>query len=235
MAVAPRTLHLRSVQPIPGRVYIASSLGAIVLMAAATTLMWPLYVIISFGLLPWLPVLMFETLSQYRHFHWLAAFFAITVLQVGHLGEHSIQVTQLFMNDGALVHSHGAFGQLDFETVHFFWDTAVWLGTLVLVWRYGLRNGWLWISLLFASAHEVEHMYLYYVNLFEFTFYEYQGGFAGIFGKGGMFPTVSRPYLHFGYNFMVVVPMVFAYLKQLAVSLEHAPRKAELSSRAIDA
>jgi hypothetical protein len=134
------------------------------------------------------------------------------------------------MSDGALVHSHGAFGQLDFETVHFFWDTTVWFGTLVLVWRYGRRNGWLWISLVFASAHEVEHMYLYYANVFEFNFYEYQGGFAGIFGKGGMFPVVSRPYLHFGYNFMVVVPMVIAYLKQLNISLQTMPRKSSVSA-----
>lgn len=220
MTVASRrAFRVRSVQPIPARVYIASGLAAIVLMAAATTLDYPLYVIVSFGIAPWLPVLFIEALSQYRNFHWLAAFFAITVLQVGHLGEHSIQITQLFMNDGNLVHSHGAFGQLDFETVHFFWDTTVWLGTLVLIWRYGRTNGWLWISLLFASLHEVEHMYLYYVNVFEFIFYEYQGGFAGILGKGGMFPLLSRPYLHFGYNFMVVVPMVIAYLKQLNVSL----------------
>jgi hypothetical protein len=226
MAVARRAaLPIRSVQPLPARVLIASGLAAVVLMAAATTQQYPLYVIIAFGILPWLPVLFLETLSQYRNFHWLAAFFAITVLQVGHLGEHAIQITQLFMNDGLLAHSHGALGQLDFETVHFFWDTAVWLGTLVLIWRYGRQNSWLWVSLVFASAHEVEHMYLYYVNLFEYDFYHSQGGFAGIFGKGGMVPTVSRPYLHFGYNFLVVIPMVIAYLKQLSGSLETMERK----------
>jgi hypothetical protein len=228
MAVARRTAAIHSVQPIPARVMVASGLAALVLMAASATQGYPLYVTIAFGILPWLPVLVLEALCQYRNFHWLAVFFAISVLQVGHLGEHSIQITQLFMYNGALVHSHGAFGQLDFETVHFFWDTAVWIGTLLLVWRYGRQNGWLWVSLVFASAHEVEHMYLYYVNLFDYDFYEYQGGFAGILGKGGMIPTLSRPYLHFGYNFMVVIPMVIAYLKQLTVSLESMSRKTGL-------
>jgi hypothetical protein len=62
-------------------------------------------------------------------------------------------------------------------------------------------------------------MYLYYVNLFEMEFYHDHGGFAGILGNGGVLPTVSRPYLHFGYNFMVVVPMVIAYFMQLAASI----------------
>jgi hypothetical protein len=216
----------RAAQPIVGHIplpiLLVSAVASAVLMSAAHMQGYPLYVVAVFGLSPWVPVLVFETLWQYRQYNWLAAFFVITVLQVGHLGEHAVQVTQLFLNDGRLVHSHGVFGQLDFETVHFFWDSAVWLGTLLLVYRFGRQNVWLWVSLLFASLHEVEHMYLYYVSLFEMGFYHDHGGFAGILGKGGILPTVSRPYLHFGYNFMVVVPMVIAYCYQLATSIRSA-------------
>ncbi len=202
-------------RPIPGRVATITMCACAILVVAGVAQGYPLYVTVTMGLVPWIPAFIMEARWQFASYHWLAPFFAISVLQVGHLGEHAVQVSQLVINDGALVHSHGVFGQLDFETVHFFWDTAIWLGTLALFWRYGRGNAWLCVSLLFASLHEVEHMYLYYVSLFEPSFYHDHGGFAGILGKGGILPTVSRPYLHFGYNFMVVIPMVIAYVGEL--------------------
>jgi hypothetical protein len=56
----------------------------------------------------------------------------------------------------------GVFGQLDFETIHFFWDTAVWIGALLLLWRFP-RNIWLWISVIAASFHEMEHTFLFWI------------------------------------------------------------------------
>ena len=147
---------------------------------------------------------------------WLPFFAVVAIVQVGHLGEHGAQLTQLLMTGGTLEESHGVVGRLDFETVHFSWDTSIWISTLLLMWRYGRNNAWLWVSLFFASAHEVEHMYLYYINLFELDFYLNRGGFAGVLGKGGILPTVERPYLHVVYNFLVVVPFVIAFCKQVA-------------------
>ena len=219
---------------IPLRILAITAVSSAVLTLAAQTEGYPLYVVVTFALLPWIPMFVLEALWQYRNFHWLAAFFVIAVLQVGHLGEHSFQVGQMYMNDGVLAHSHGVFGQLDFEAVHFFWDTAVWIGTLVLIWRFGLNNGWLWISLLFASLHQIEHIYLFYVYVSEPYFYHH-GGFSGILGKGGILPTVSRPYLHFGYNFMVVMPMVIAYLTQLARSIERFPARTKVRTEAPEA
>lgn len=154
--------------------------------------------------------------GQGTNHRWLPFFGVVAIVQVGHLGEHGAQLTQLLMSGGTLAESHGVAGRLDFETVHFSWDTCIWISTLLLTWRYGPVNSWLWLSLFFASAHEVEHMYLYYINLFELDFYMNRGGFAGVLGQGGILPTVERLYLHVIYNFMVVVPFVIAFCKQVA-------------------
>jgi hypothetical protein len=142
-------------------------------------------------------------------------FGGVAVLQLGHLGEHGAQVSQLIMSGGTLEDSRGVVGRLDFEAVHFFWDTAIWLTTMTLLWRFGIGNAWIWVSLFFASLHQVEHIYLYYINLFEPEFYSDRGGFAGLLGHGGALPTIERPYLHFTYNFMVVIPFTIAFLKQV--------------------
>src|SRR3954471_3478833 len=66
---------------------------------------------------------------------WYYVLVGLGLLQVGHLAEHSIQVGQLLATGGELDRSHGLVGQLDFETVHFVWDSAVWLLTAVLLAR----------------------------------------------------------------------------------------------------
>jgi hypothetical protein len=137
---------------------------------------------------------------------WLKVLVLLGLLQVGHLAEHSIQVGQLLATDGSLDRSHGLVGQLDFETVHFVWDSAVWLLLAVLLTRFR-DNRWLWVSFAAASVHEVEHLYLFYVYLMHQGFY-FDGGFAGIMGRNGLIGTpLFRPYLHFAYNVVVVVPL----------------------------
>lgn len=222
--------YANALKRVPPRIIAITAAMSATLLGGALVQEYPLYVVMVMGLLPWIPAFILETIWTYKHYHWLAIFGTISILQVGHLGEHSTQLVQLLMTDGALAESRGVFGQLDFEAVHFFWDTGVWIGSLLLLWRYGRGSPWLWVSLFFASAHEVEHMYLYYVYLFEFDFYYEGGGFAGVLGKGGVVPTVERPYLHFGYNFMVVIPLVIAFFKQLgSVYDEYLPRRYRVS------
>ncbi len=169
----------------------------------------PLWQRALFSLIPWVPVFVLNEVWRYRHFGFYAVFVGLAVLQVGHLGEHSTQVLQLLVSDGDLARSHGVFGQLDFEGVHFVWDTAVWLGGAVLISRFWV-NKWLWLSWLVASVHQVEHIYLFWVNRFHVDFWAH-GGVFGIFGQGGLVGSpMPRPYLHFAYNFLVVVPMVIA-------------------------
>lgn len=170
-------------------------------------------------LVPWLPVLTAELVHRYRIDGLYAFFLLVSLLQVGHLGEHSAQVAQLVMHNGNLDRSHGVFGELDFETVHFFWDTAIWLIAAALLYRY-TSNGWLWLSFGFASLHEVEHMYLYWTFLVDYSYYM-KGALAGIMGKGGVIGSpLFRPYLHFFYNFLVTVPMV------IGLWMEKSPERA---------
>ena len=140
---------------------------------------------------------------------WYRALVLLGLLQIGHLAEHTIQVGQLLATSGSLDRSHGLVGQLDFETVHFVWDSTVWLLLAALLSRFR-HNRWLWVSFAAASVHEVEHLYLFYVYLMHKGFY-FDGGFAGIMGRNGLIGTpLFRPYLHFAYNVIVVVPLVVA-------------------------
>jgi len=146
----------------------------------------------------------------------------VTLLQVGHMGEHSAQVSQLLMTNGDLDRSHGVFGALDFETVHFYWDSAIWLTTALMLHRFA-GNSWLWLAFGAASFHQIEHVYLYFVYLVDMEFYA-EGGLAGILGRGGVIGTpLARPYLHFMYNFLVMMPMALALWRESRRVVERAP------------
>ena len=148
----------------------------------------------------------------------------------------------------------GVFGQLDFETVHLVWDTLVWITALALLMRFS-TNIWLWVAVVAASLHEMEHLFLGSIYFFEraqvfnhlavlwgttvagnivtahplgaetvaTTFYE-AGGKQGIMGQSGLVEQVLfgstgrflfRPFLHFGYNSLVVIPTTIAFLSQV--------------------
>jgi hypothetical protein len=80
--------------------------------------------------------------------------------------------------------------------------------------RFAHGNRWLWVAFIAASLHEVEHLYLYWIYNSDPSFYVH-GGLEGIMGNGGLIGSpLARPYLHFTYNFLVVVPMVCAFLDQ---------------------
>jgi hypothetical protein len=301
-AVYERFLSFRR---IPLKVVFVTLLASWALQVGAIFLNQPIYVIALFTILPWIPLALFEGLWKYKHYNWLAIFAVVTVLQVGHIGEHAVQVTELAFLNGTLscpppvdnqenaqravdagLRSEadptgysavrvvvpdeetgqpatgnvvgppacGVFGQFDFEPIHLIWDTLVWLGGLVLLTRFP-RNIFLWIAVIFASLHEVEHLFLGYIYLFDsgagsfeiarqlwgttaegsivtanpvgledqpVNFYA-AGGLTGIMGKNGLVESLFlgqmdlfplRPYLHFIYNSMVVLPTVLAFLVQ---------------------
>ena len=161
-------------------------------------------------LLPWIPIVAFEARWKYARYGIFAVFALLVLLQVLHMGEHAMQVGQLYVHRGDLAQSHGVFGQLDFELVHFVTDTLLWinLGLLVVIFRG--RNTWLWIAFVAASLNQIEHLYLFWIYQVHPTFYA-QGGFAGIMGDHGLIGSpLDRPYLHFTYNLIVVVPMLIA-------------------------
>ena len=199
---------------VPARLIVLTAAIALCLVVSAAVMAWPPWAIVSAAIIPWIPLFFVEGARKYRHYGLYAVFGAITLLQIGHLGEHSVQVAQVFMTDGELSRSHGVFGQLDFETVHFTWDTIVWLGLGALLARFGGENKWLWLSFAASSLHEIEHIYLFVIYRADPAFYM-NGGLAGIMGFGGVVGSpLARPYLHFGYNVLVIVPLVVAFWAQ---------------------
>ena len=201
------------VQRLPLRVVIVTALLSYALQIGAIVQAQPLYVIVGLTLFPWIMVFAFEYIWKYEHYGFYAFMLAFVFLQLGHLGEHTVQIIQLNLTHGNLAKSHGIFGQLDLETVHVVWDSSVWVGLAICLYKFS-RNRWLYVAFIFASLHEVEHLYLYYVYNFDRAFY-FSGGLAGVMGYGGVIGSpLYRPYLHFFYNFLVVTPLLIAFIRQ---------------------
>lgn len=203
----PRQLQLERVpRPVVMITLVASLSSAIV----GRTIGFPLWGIVLSALVPWAPVFLFEAAWKFEHYGFYTFLIAFVLLQIGHLGEHTTQLIQLYLSNGDLSVAHGVFGQLDLELVHFVWDSGVWLGVCFMLVKMGGRNKWLWIALVASSLHEVEHILLFYVDRFGGDFYAL-GGNTGILAKGGMVGSpFARPYLHYVYNFFVVVPLIVA-------------------------
>jgi len=209
---------------VPARLIVMTAILALAMDVTAWLLGLPLWVVAAAAVVPWLPLFFAEGLRKYKHYGLYALFGAITLLQIGHLGEHTVQVVQVFMFNGELSRAHGVFGQLDFETVHFVWDSIVWIGLGALLLRFGGTNAWLWLSFAASSLHEVEHIYLFVIYRFDPGFYG-AGGLAGIMGSGGLVGSMlARPYLHFTYNVLVIVPLVIAFWDQTVRVYRQTPR-----------
>jgi hypothetical protein len=139
---APRIL----LQHVPVHVAGISVAASALLVFAAAMQGYALWVIALFGLAPWLPLVVSEVLWKYERSGAWTLFGVIVMLQLGHMGEHSVQVLQLLLSGGQLAQSHGVFGQLDFETVHFIWDSAIWLSLSLLLRPFASGNRWLWVA-----------------------------------------------------------------------------------------
>jgi len=204
----PTALQL---QRVPLNVVLFTVLASVLGLTWALVDDLPLYGIVGLAIAPWMPLFLFEALWDYEHYGFYALLSTFTALQIGHMGEHTAQVTQLLVHKGDAREASGVFGALDLEVVHFVWDSGVWLGILGCIYVLGFRNKWLLISLVAASLHEIEHMFLIYVNKVDPDFYA-AGGLAGIMAKSGLIGLpFARQYLHFVYNALVVIPLVIAF------------------------
>ncbi len=165
-------------------------------------------------LAPWAPIVAVESKYKLGYDAVFASFGLMVILQILHMVEHSTQVAQLALTGGVAANSHGVIGQLDFETVHFVADTLLWLSLGLMAVIFRGRNVWLWVAFAFAGLHEVEHLYLFWMYIFEHTVY-LSGGASGILGHYGLIGTpLDRPYLHYTYNFIVFVPLLIAFWDQ---------------------
>jgi hypothetical protein len=205
--LVPRSLGF---EHVPGRVVAIAAAVSLAAVAVALITGARLWIGGVAFLAPWVPLVALEARWKQARYGVFAAFALLVLLQTLHMGEHSMQVGQLLVHQGDLSRSHGVIGQLDFELVHFVTDTMLWivLGLLLIVFHG--RNKWLWVAFAAAGLHQVEHFYLFWLyNTHEPAYTA--GGFAGIMGENGMIGSpLDRPYLHFTYNLIVVVPMAIA-------------------------
>jgi len=143
----------------------------------------------------------------------IAGLAVLTLLQVGHQGEHVAQVVELLVTGGNADLSQGVLTRLNQEVVHAVWTSCIWVGCLALLWRLR-RNPWLWMLLAAASFHEVEHLYLFFAWLNNGIYLH--GGVNGIFSSGGLISgPLQRPYLHFLYNSLSTLLLVAALCNSL--------------------
>ena len=203
----PRTLKFERTSKITTRNAVIASVvlfPTMWLIGAPPALVW-------FSILaPWIPLVALEAQYKRARYGVFALFVLMGLLQMLHMVEHSVQVGQLVATTGDLSRSHGIFGQLDFEAVHFITDSLLWIGLGMLVVVIRERNIWLWIAFIAASLHEVEHLYLFWLHIFDDNFY-LAGGFSGVLGDNGLIGSpLDRPYLHYTYNLIVFVPMLIA-------------------------
>jgi hypothetical protein len=119
----------------------------------------------------------------------------LLVTQSLHTVEHVTQWVQYHMLGWPLKASSGLISPLNAEIVHFSWNIAVLLVVIYLL-AAGLRNGWMWLLLLWAAAHSAEHTYLFITYLQEAQRLAAEGlplsaaqGLPGFFGKGGLLAT----------------------------------------------
>ena len=204
----PYALRFERVQARWVRAALALSLATIPVSVALGATLWMAWLAI---LAPWWVVIALEVRLKYARDAMFTIFGLMVILQLLHMVEHSTQLAQLALTGGALAKAHGVIGQLDFETVHFVADTTLWISLAVLTVHFKGRNAWLWVAFAAASLHEIEHLYLFWLYTAENTVY-LSGGAAGIMGHYGLIGSpLDRPYLHYTYNFIVIVPMILAF------------------------
>jgi hypothetical protein len=102
-ASAPMLRSLIAFRRIPMRVVLGTAAASALLGLGMIYLGQPLYLIALYVLLPWAPVMLFEGLWKIKHYHWMAIFGVVVLLQIGHVIEHIVQVGVLTFTDSTLV------------------------------------------------------------------------------------------------------------------------------------
>jgi hypothetical protein len=152
---------------------------------------------------------------------WIALFYALAATQAGHFLEHVAQMVQIHSLGIPQPQAHGVVGALDLEWVHFIWNSAVLIAVALLVRAYA-RNGWLWVTLLLAGWHELEHASIMRAFLTTGVV-----GTPGLLSRGGALAgglPLTRPELHFLYNLAETAPLVVAFFSQVRAALRRRAR-----------
>lgn len=115
----------------------------------------------------------------------------LLVTQGFHTIEHIVQWVQYHVYNMTARQSSGVLSPANSEWVHFTWN---WLVVLIIVALIagGMRNGWAWVLLIWATAHTLEHTYMFTRYLMVLAELKQMGittitaqGLPGILGRGG--------------------------------------------------
>lgn len=66
--------------------------------------------------------------------------------------------------------AHGVFGELDRELIHFLWDGAILIACTILFFKFR-KNPWAKFALLAAAIHQIEHIFLFGISIFDYQNY----------------------------------------------------------------
>ena len=204
--------------PLP---FILLTAGISVGLVTTFWLGWAIWQVAVLVILAWLPLFFLKTVSIQRQYGWLAFFFILVVTQGAHVLEHVAQMVQIHLLGLSGLQARGIFGMLDIEWVHFIWNSWVLLFAVLLVFLFR-KNPWLWVLLVISVWHEMEHVYI--MSVFLHTGHV---GAPGLLARGGAIGgglPLSRPDLHFYYNFLEEIVLIIAYLYQI----QRLPRSEEI-------
>ncbi len=88
----------------------------------------------------------------------------LLVAQGFHAVEHIAQWVQYHLLHWSARASSGLLSPANAEWIHFVWNWTVLLCVIALL-RGGMRNAWAWLLLVWATAHTLEHSYLFVRHL----------------------------------------------------------------------
>src|SRR5712691_7759444 len=208
LALQQRRRLISHVAPITIGLTILVSLGG---LSFALLQGWPLWAVGVATVTPGLPIFTIDVARIFRLYQWLALFYVLVVTQTGHFLEHVAQMIQIHVLALSGPDARGILGTLDIESVHFLWNTWVFIAVLALLHRYG-ANRWLWLTALFSTWHAVEHAYIFSVYLTTGL-----SGTPGLLAQGGALYgglPLTRPDLYLVYNLIDTVPLITAFLYQ---------------------
>src|SRR5262244_175862 len=142
-------------------------------------------------------------------------FEALLVVQLA-LGEHLVQIAQIYLLGWPAPEARGLVAAFDVETMHFMWNVGV-LAAVAWLLRAGISSRALAATFMWAAAHTVEHAYL--ITRAMVTGLE---SAPGILGAGGVLSsfgvsvpgvtTWTRPTVHLVWNIGEVGLLAFAYV-----------------------
>src|SRR6266542_2191185 len=129
--------------------------------SAAHVLGFPFWTITAIVLLALLPVGVIKWREDLRRYGATIMLLSIIVVSQGvHTIEHIAQWVEYYILFMPARQSTGLLSAANAEWVHFIWNWVVLIIVIALM-RGGMRNGWATVLLIVATAHTLEHTYLF--------------------------------------------------------------------------